>query len=190
MRFKEDLKNHFCNSKEDYLILCNGNEELIEKFSNSDLIKNKESRSTINLMEQKENSIILIVLLQLLNNFYKIAKEKSYLFVKLAMETLVYNKVLLFAIIDEKTFRAQYYLKKFMYSEKFKNADLLISSIFLYLAFHFIKLEKKNDDNSMEYMIYFNYLNFQYLNIVKAFKYILKSFTKSQKELFENNIQI
>ena len=185
MRYKEDLKNHFCNSKEDYLILCNGNEELIEKFSNSDLIKNKESRSTINLMEQKENSIILIVLLQLINNFYKIAKEKSYLFGKLAMETLVYNKVLLFAIMDEKTFRAQYYLKKFMYSEKFKNADILISSIFLYLSFHFIKLEKKNDDNSMEYMIYFNYLNFHYLNIVKAFKYILKSFTKSQKELLK-----
>ena len=37
----------------------------------------------------------------------------------------------------------------------------------------------------MEYMIYFNYLNFQYLNIVKAFKYILKSFTKSQKELLK-----
>ncbi len=184
MRYKEDLKNHFCNSKEDYFILCNGNENLMEKFSN-DSLKGRENRSTININDQKENSVILVVLLQLINNFYKIAKEKSYLFGKLAMETLVYNKVLLFAIIDEKTFRAQYYLKKFMYSEKFKNADLLISSIFLYLAFHFIKLEKKNDDNSMEYMIYFNYLNFQYLNIVKAFKYILKSFTKSQKELLK-----
>ncbi len=134
----------------------------MEKFSN-DSLKGRENRSTININDQKENSVILVVLLQLINNFYKIAKEKSYLFGKLAMETLVYNKVLLFAIIDEKTFRAQYYLKKFMYSEKFKNADILISSIFLYLAFHFIKLEKKNDENSMEFTIYFNYMNYNYL---------------------------
>ena len=185
LKYTDDLKTHFCNSKEDYIILCNGNEKLIEKFSNnSDIIK-RENRNNINLNDQKENSIILVVLLQLINNFYKISKEKSYLFGKLAMETLIYNKVILFAIIDEKTFRAQYYLKKFIYSEKFKNADLLIYSIFQYLSFHFIKLEKKNDENTMEFMIYFNYLNFHYLNIVKSFKYILKSFSKPPKEILK-----
>ena len=182
-KYKEDLKNHFCNCKDDYMILCNGNEKLIEKFSNSDTSKNRESGNAINLNDEKKNSIILLVLLQLINNFYKIAKEKSYLFGKLAMETLIYNKILLFAIIDEKTFRAQYYLKKFIYSEKFKNADLLIYSIFLYLSFHFIKLEKKNDENSMEFTIYFNYMNYHYLQIIKSFKLILKSFSKSQKEI-------
>ncbi len=182
-KYKDDLKNHFCNCKEDYMILCNGNEKLIEKFSNSEISKTRESGNTININDEKKNSIILVVLLQLINNFYKIAKEKSYLFGKLAMETLIYNKVLLFAIIDEKTFRAQYYLKKFIYSEKFKNADLLIYSIFLYLSFHFIKLEKKNDENSMEFTIYFYYMNYHYLQIIKSFKYILKSFSKSQKEI-------
>ena len=85
----------------------------MEKFSN-DSLKGRENRSTININDQKENSVILVVLLQLINNFYKIAKEKSYLFGKLAMKTLIYNKFILFAIIDEKNFRGQYYLKKFM----------------------------------------------------------------------------
>ena len=60
--------------------------------------------------------------------------------------------------------------------------NLKMQRLFLYLALHFIKLKKKYG-NIMEYMIYFNYLNCHCLNIIITFKYIIKIFTKSQKEL-------
>ena len=182
--YKDDIKNYFCISKEDYEVLSGGNESLISVFASID--SNKIGRNitstTVNI-EGKDYNIILNVLIALYANFYKIAKGRNDLFGKISMEVLIYNKVLLYFISDDKTFRATYYLKKFIYSEKYDNSDFLIHAIFKYLISHFKKEEKKNDENSLEYLIYFNRLNIEYLKIVKSFKQILKSFTKSKKEI-------
>ena len=184
LSYKEDIKNYFCLSKQDYDVLSGGNDSLISVFTSINLNKNTRitTSTTIN-NEIKDYNIILNVLISFISNLYKIAKERNDIFGKTAMEVLIYNKVLLYFISDDKTFRATYYLKKFIYSEKYDNSDLLIHSIFKYLIFHFKKVEKKNDENSLEYLIHFNRLNIEYLKIIKSFKQILKSFTKSKKEI-------
>ena len=185
LSYKEDIKNYFCLSKQDYDVLSGGNDSLISVFTSIDMSKNSRtttSTTTIN-NEIKDYNIILTVLISFISNLYKIAKERNDIFGKIAMEVLIYNKVLLYFISDDKTFRATYYLKKFIYSEKYDNSDLLIHFIFKYLIFHFKKVEKKNDENSLEYLIHFNRLNIEYLKIIKSFKQILKSFTKSKKEI-------
>ncbi len=186
-KFKNDLKNYFCLSNEDYKVLSNGNDSLISSFISVDLKQTGINSATINTttinFEKKEYTIILNILIELFNSFYDISKEKNDSFGKKAREILIYNKVLLFFISDDKTFRSVYYLKKFIYSKKYDNSDLLINSIFKYLSYYFKKIEKKNDENSLEYLIYFNTLNIEYLKIVKSFKDILKSFNKSRKEI-------
>ena len=185
--YKDDLKNYFCLSNEDYKVLSNGNDSLISSFISVDLKQNGRNTTTTNTTtinyEKKEYNIILNILIDLFNHFYSISKEKNDTFGKMTREILIYNKVLLFFISDDKTFRAVYYLKKFIYSKKYDNSDLLINSIFKYLSYLFKKIEKKNDENSLEYLIYFNTLNIEYLKIVKCFKQILKSFNKSRKEI-------
>ena len=185
--YKDDLKNYFCLSNEDYKVLSNGNDSLISSFISVDLKQSGINSTSINTttmnIEKKEYIIILNILIELFNSFYAISKERNDTFGKMAREVLIYNKVLLYFISDDKTFRAVYYLKKFIYSKKYDNSDLLINSIFKYLSYHFKKIEKKNDENSLEYLIYFNNLNIEYLKIVKYFKQILKSFTKSRKEI-------
>ncbi len=39
------------------------------------------------------------------------------------MEVLIFNEVLLYFISDDKTFRAAYYLKKFIFSDKYDNSS-------------------------------------------------------------------
>ena len=181
IKYREDIKTYFCLSKEDYMVLCNNNEKSVEVFFNSNRNSKKEN---LNLnISMPDNNVILVALLELVNKFYKISKEKSSNFSQLVMETLIYNKVILYTLMDEKIFRAQYYLKKFFYSQKFKNANSIIRCIFYYLNSSFTKLEKKNDESSMEYIIYFHNLNIEYLNIVNSFKFILKGFNNSQKQL-------
>ena len=183
--YKEDLKNYFCLSKEDYDVLSGGNDSLISIFASIDLRSNSinvSSTSTTNV-ERKDYNIILTILISLYTNFYRIAKNRNDIFGIIAMEVLIYNKVLLYFISDDKTFRATYYLKKFIYSDKYDNSHFLIHSIFKYLINHFKKVEKKNDENSLEYLIYFNRLNIEYLKIIKSFKKIIKGFSKSKKEI-------
>ena len=185
LSYKEDLKNYFCLSKEDYDVLSGGNEGIISVFTSIDLnnnSRNVSSTSTMNV-EGNDYNIILTVLISLFTNFYKIAKNRNDIFGKIAMEVLIYIKVLLYFISDDKTFRATYYLKKFIYSDKYDKSHFLIHSIFKYLINHFKKVEKKNDENSLEYLIYFNRLNIEYLKIIKSFKKIIKSFLKSKKEI-------
>ena len=60
-----------------------------------------------------------------------------------------------------------------------------MNCIFEYLEDYFKKKEKDIEDNSMEYIIYFNLLNIEYLKIIKAFKIMLLNFNKSHKELIK-----
>ena len=144
INYKEDLKNYFCFSEEDYNILSGGNDALVSVFTSINANQNPRN-STSNQInnEQKDYNIILTVLISLYTNFYKIAKERNDLFGKKAMEVLIYNKVLLYFISDDKTFRAAYYLKKFIFSDKYDNSSFLIHSIYKYLINHFKKVEKK-----------------------------------------------
>ena len=50
-------------------------------------------------------------------------------------------------------------------------------------------MQKKKDENSLEYFIYFNILNIEYLKIIKCYKSILKTFQKSKKEIKKNSDQ-
>ena len=184
INYKNDLKNYFCISNEDYKVLSGGNDSLLSSFISFDLNQNSRgtTSSTIN-NEGKDYNIIFAILIQLFNSLYKIVKEKNDIYGKYCSELLIYHKVLLYFISDDKIFRPIYYLKKFIYSEKYDKSETLIHSIFKYLSYHFKKVEKKNDENSLEYLIYFNKLNIEYLKILKSFKTILKSFTKSRKEI-------
>ena len=184
INYQEDLRNYFCISDEDYKVLSGGNDSLISSFVNFESNHNKRrtTSTTIN-NEEKDYNIILIILSELFTSLYKIAKKKNDNYGINCLEILIYHKILLYWISDDKLFRPVYYLKKFVYSEKYDKSNTLIHSIFKYLSFHFKRVEKKNDENSLEYLVYFNKLNIEYLKILKSFKKILKSFSKSRKEI-------
>lgn len=187
--YKEILQKYFCLSKDDYNILTQGNKILEIIFNNINFNNRYTSSSSQNNPQQKNFELILNILLNLQTYFYKIGKEKNNLFGSIVMEDLIYTKVLLFYITDDKTFKAEYYLQKFFYSKQnnhvFVNNNLLMNSIFYYLFKYFVSKEKKNEDTSMEYIIHFNLLSIEYLNIIKSFKNILISFDKRKKEILK-----
>ena len=185
-KYKDEIKNHFCFSDEDYNILTGNNKQLMNSFMQINIGKNNvKEKNTTEIIELNEFNIVISVLLEVINYFYKIAKEKNSEFGKNTVELLTYYKILIYYIYDEKSFRAEFYLQKFLYSKNFEKSDLLMKSIFYYLNYNFNKKEKKNEENSMEYMIYFNLLNIEYIKIVKTFKRILISFSKPRNEIIK-----
>ncbi len=185
-KYKDEIKNHFCFSDEDYNILTGNNKQLMNSFMQINIGKNNvKEKNTTEIIELNEFNIVISVLLEVINYFYKIAKEKNSEFGKNTVELLTYYKILIYYIYDDKSFRAEFYLQKFLYSKNFEKSDLLMKSIFYYLNYNFNKKEKKNEENSMEYMIYFNLLNIEYIKIVKTFKRILISFSKPRNEIIK-----
>ena len=186
-KYKDDIKNNFCFSDEDYNILTGNNKQLMNSFMQFNINSkiNAKEKVTTEILELNEFNIVISVLLEVINYFYKIAKEKNSEFGKMTVELLTYYKILIYYIYDEKSFRAEFYLQKFIYSKNIEKSDLLMKSIFYYLNYNFNKKEKKNEENSMEYMIYFNLLNIEYIKIVKTFKRILISFSKPRNEIIK-----
>ena len=180
----EDIQKYFIKSKDDLLLFKNNKD-----YNNNNNINNinsiNKNKIINNPTEENKSFDLLTMFLSYQNLLHKIAESKNDKFCKKALDVLNYGKILLYYINDNKTFRSDFYLKKYYYNEKFDRNDILKNAIYKYLIYSFRLLEKKIDENSLIYIIYFNLLDLEYLNIIKSFKTILISFTKIRKELIK-----
>ena len=182
---KNDLINYFILSKEDLTFLLNNKMGLLSKFNSIQQINNFQTTTTTTNSENNITQITMTLLLNVIDQLYNLADEKNSNYGNLAKEVIIYYKVLLYYISDDSPYRSEYYLKKFLYNPNYDNSNILMNCIFEYLEDYFKKKEKDIEDNSMEYIIYFNLLNIEYLKIIKAFKIMLLNFNKSHKELIK-----
>ena len=178
----DDIQKYFIKSKDDLILVKNSKDS--NNYINNNYFANNNKALTLQTEENK-SSDLLTMFLSYQNLLHKIAESKNDKFCKKALDVLNYGKILLYYINDDKTFRSDFYLKKYYYNEKFDKNDILKNAIYKYLIYSFRLLEKKIDENSLIYIIYFNLLDLEYLNIIKSFKTILISFTKIRKELIK-----
>ena len=182
---KNDLLNYFLLSKEDFALITNNKIGLLSKFNYLQQMNNNQTTTTTVNSENNISQITMTLLLNVIEQMFTLAEEKNSNYGNLAKEVITYYKVLLYFISDDSPYRAEYYLKKFLYNPNYDNSNVLMNCIFEYLEDYFKKKEKDIEDNSMEYIIYFNLLNIEYLKIIKAFKTMLLNFNKSHKELIK-----
>ena len=183
LNLKKELYKFFVLSEKDLTTISeNGKFEILY-----DLEEETKDQSQIIKSTSKKNKAEAIIELYLLliNNFYKITKTKNNHFSTQVKDLLNFYKIVLFFATDDKSFRAEFYLKKYLYSKKHNNSNLIMNILFKYIENIFKMRLKTNDDNSMEHIIYFNLLTIEYLKIMKSFKIILINLDKTQNELFK-----
>ena len=178
------FKNHLFKNENDFDILGNEKEKLIPLFSGK-IKKSIRKSSSLTSKEGDSEKIIYNKLLYFLKYFKKLLSNDKNEFNRKVLETLQYYKIQLFFIIDDKTFRAQYYLQNFRYSKIFSECPFISKCIFKSIRTSLLSLEKKSEDNSMASIIIFQDLNNQYIKILKCFKLILNNLTETKYRLYE-----
>ena len=150
-------------------------------------IKKIASSSRGIITEEEENSekIIYSILLFFLKYFKKNIQNIKNEFERKVLEILNYYKIQLFFIMDDKTFRAQYFLQNFRYSKAFIECPFIAKCIFKSIRISLLALERKSEDNSMASIIIFQDLNNQYYEILKCFKGIINNLTESKRHLYK-----
>ena len=135
--------------------------------------------------EEDSEKIIYTILLFFLKYFKKNIQNIKNEFDRKVLEILNYYKIQLFFIMDDKTFRAQYFLQNFRYSKVFIDCPFIAKCIFKSIRTSLLALERKSEDNSMASIIIFQELNNQYFEILKCFKGIINNLTESKRQIFK-----
>ena len=179
------FKNHLFKNEKDFNVIGNLKEKLIPLFLGKNIKKISKS-SSITMVEEDNEQIIYKILLFFLKHFKKnIDGDISNEFNRKVLENLIFYKIHLFFIIDDKTFRAQYYLQNFLHSKIIVECPYVAKCILKSIRNFLLSLEKKSEDNSMIYIIILQELNNQYFQILRNFKEILKNLSESKFNLFK-----
>ena len=178
------FKNHLFKNENDFNIIGKEKDKLIPLFSGI-IKKSIRKTSSLTSKEGDREKIIYNKLLFFLKYFKKLLSIDKNEFNRKVLEILHYYKIQLFFIIDDKTFRAQYYLQNFRYSKIFLECPFISKCIFKSIRTSLLSLEKKSEDNSMASIIIFQDLNNQYMKILKCFKLILNNLTETKYHLYE-----
>ena len=182
-KLKNELYKFFILSEKDLTIISENNSfDIFNEFEEetkeqSQIIKNGPKKNKI-------DTVIELYLL-LLNNFYKLSKLKNNKFSNQTKDLLTFYKIILYYATDVASFRAEFYLKKYLYSKKYNKDDLIMNILFKNIENIFKIKIKTSDDNSMDHLIYFNLLTIEYIKLMKSLKIILINFDKTQNELFK-----
>ena len=124
-------------------------------------------------------------LLKLINNYYDLSKENNDKFYYNIKELLMYYKILLYYLLEGKSFKIQYLYQKFIHSRFFEiNKNLLNYSIFYYLDYHLNNCEKIERENNDEYILILLKLNSKYFKIYQHLKKFLLNFLNQNYENF------
>ena len=190
--YKEKLKIFF-RSNEDLNYLEKYKEMFIFNFERNKNLKDEQ----INVLNVKsdmnyDNNYIDILLFIIKKNEKKIKLENSfiknkyyYFFMKFE-KVLIFYKILIYFIIDNDTFRCQYFLKKFIYKKR-SILSFLSQSIFSIIN-EMLKIfeEKHNEEiNLTSFFVVFQTLNEEYLKLLKHFEDILSNFKSSKMEIYK-----
>ena len=172
--FKQFLfKNSF-----DFFIIGELKDKLIPLFAG------RKTKNPSNTNDDEREKIVFDILTFFIKYFKKKIKDDKSPFERKVNELLNYYKIQLFFIMDDKTFRAQYFLQNFRYSKIFPSSPLIAKCIFKSIRTSLLDLEKKSEDNSMGFIIIFQELNNEYLNILKCFKIIINNLSENQYEIY------
>ena len=178
------FKNNLFKNGKDFEIIGDLKEKLFSLYGGK--IKNLSSSNRGNLTNEEDSEkIIYTILLFFLKYFKKNIQNNKNEFNRKAIEILNYYKIQLFFIMDDKTFRAQYFLQNFRYSKIFIQCPFIAKCIFKSIRTSLLALERKSEDNSMASIIIFQELNNQYFEILKCFKGIINNLNESKRHLFQ-----
>ena len=172
------FKHFLFKSRDDFLIIGEIKDKLIPLFLR------RKSKNSLLINDEEREKIIFDILIYFIKYFKKKIKETKGIFEIKVNELLNYYKIQLFFIMDDKTFRAQYFLQNLRYSKLFSKSPLIAKCIFKSIRMSLLDLEKKSEDNSMGFIIIFQQLNNEYLNILKCFKIIINNLVESQYQIF------
>ena len=189
--YKENLK-FFCKNNEDLNYLEDYKEKFIFNFENNRNIKDEQTFLTIKNDMNNDKDYIEILLFIIKKNEKKIklensfVKNKYYYFFNKFEKVLIFYKILIYFIFDNDTFRAQYFLKKFLYKKK-SILSFLSLSIFSIINEMLKIFEEKNKEeiNPTSFLIIYQTLNDEYLKLLKHFEDILSNFKSSKIEIYK-----
>ena len=188
-----NLKNYLCLNKNDFLFFDK------DLLSIQKLFGLKKNKATLNLTFTTTTTTssstlehIQKILLSKIKYLKFIAKNQSKLsFFENNIDLLNYYKILIYFISEDNGFRIDYLLLKIIKNKNFKEKNLINQSIFRYLNYYFINIDKKKDNNflNLSRLTIINLkINQNYLNIIKSFKTIINSFSHNSKELYKKTI--
>ena len=185
---QKNIKLYFCTDKDDFEFLNNDIEKIrkilfnVNNCYSSTIITNTNPLIDNNSSDKFLNFNNL--LLSIIKLFYKSSKKKSDNFNEYIRELMIYYKILFYYVIDGKTFRTEYILKKFLCSKYYKNNNCILSkAVFNFLDYHF---QFNNvEENSSIYALTFFKLNSAFYKIVNSFKYIIDNFSRDKSELLK-----
>ena len=189
--YRENFKL-FCKNNEDLNYLEDYKDKFIFNFEHSNSLKEEQKVLTIRNNMNNDKDYIDILLFIIKKNEKKIklensfVKNKYYNFFKKLEKVLIFYKILIYFILDNDTFRAQYFLKKFLYKKK-SVLSFLSLSIFSIINKMLKIFEEKNKDeiNPTSFLIIFQTLNDEYLKLLKHFEDILSNFKSSKIEIYK-----
>ena len=210
----KNFKKYFCTNKQDYYFLFGNEYEKIHLLNNNfeneiyrkPTIKNLNKKTNNDNDINKHNNINYLLtpeknidnndeLLRILFNFLKdlnlSIKTNFEDFFLLAKYYIKYFKIILYLILEGKTFRTIYLLKKTYNELEIKNKNIIVKSIFYFLEYHSKNTEKKTNENNLQFIILLLKINNKYLKIINSFKTIINNFSHKPNDLltitsFEN----
>jgi hypothetical protein len=204
----KNFKKYFCTNKQDYHFLF-GNEyekmnllnnyekEISKKRTIENLNKNSKqknndnnSHNNINFLLTPDKNIdnndeLLDIFFNLLKELNLSIKTKFDDFFLLAKYYIKYFKIILYLILEGKTFRTIYLLKKIYYELEIKNKNIIVKSIFYFLEYHSKNTEKNTNENNLQFIILLLKINNKYLKIINNFKTIIDNFSHKPNDLLK-----
>ncbi len=202
----KNFKKYFCTNKQDYHFLF-GNEyekmnllnnyekeiykkPTIKNLNKNSIQKNDDNNNNINFLLTPEKNIdnndeLLDIFFNLLKELNLSIKTKFDDFFLLAKYYIKYFKIILYLILEGKTFRTIYLLKKIYYELEIRNKNIIVKSIFYFLEYYSKNTEKNTNENNLQIIILLLKINNKYLKIINNFKTIIDNFSHKPNDLLK-----
>jgi len=187
-----NFKNYLCTNKNDYLFINNNISEIEDIFNNKNTIQNEyrnsikyNSRNSITSIHLKYMSFHEIINI-LLDYFNSLLKENNNVCNEYIREIIIYYELLLYYLLEERSFRFDYILMKFIYHYNFYvNNNIIGYSIFEFINNHFVNNDKIINSTSMELVIIYDKINYKYIKLIKCFKNLLINYSHNLNKLIK-----
>ena len=174
---KTKLNKYFCENSSDYDLLKAISEEHVKK-----IFKKSYSDEVFTPNNLEKTKPVTEILFHLLKRYSKIANKEIIDYNKYAIQIITYYKIIFYFILDEKSFRCEYLLKKVLMKSFDKKNDFLTFVIFEFFIKYIRHFEKKMKDDSIEFILAFIKLNSKFFKLTKYFNAILQNTKHSRKE--------
>ena len=189
-----NFKNYLCTNKKDYLFINNNINEIDEIFNNKKITQNEyrnsikynKARNSITSIHLKYLSFheIINILLDYFNSILKENnKDNNNEYIR---EIIIYYELLLYYLLEERSFRFDYILMKFIYHYNLYVTNNIVGySIFEFINNHFVNYDKIINSSSMELIIIYDKINYKYIKLIKSFKNLIVNYSHNLNKLIQ-----